>query len=65
MDGMDGDETRRYLRAIPATSAPSHNSETWRNVAQTCLTLNEMGPSGSPINVISPILVVARGNQMV
>jgi len=55
----------RPVRANPATSAPSHNSEAWRNVAQTCLKLKEMGPSGSHINVISPILVVARGNQMV
>jgi len=52
-------------RENPATSAPSHKSETRRNVAQTCLQLKEMGPSGSPINVISPILVVARVNQMV
>ena len=43
------------LRANPATSAPSHICETWRNVAQTCLIIKEMGPERSRINVSDPI----------
>jgi len=43
------------LRANPATSAPSHICETWRNVAQTCLIIEEMGPERSRINVSDPI----------
>jgi len=29
--------------------------ETWRNVAQTCLNIKEMGPERSRINVCDPI----------
>ena len=43
------------IRANPATSAPSHICETWRNVAQTCLIIKEMGPERSRINVSDPI----------
>ena len=43
------------VRANPATSAPSHIRETWRNVAQTCLIIKEMGPERSRINVSDPI----------
>ena len=39
------------VRANPATSAPSHICETWRNVAQRCLIIKEMGPERSRINV--------------
>jgi len=46
---------RSALRANPATSAPSHIFETWRNVAQTCLNIKEMGPERSRINVCDPI----------
>jgi len=35
---------QRCLRACPTTSAPSHNWETWRSVAQTCLNIEENGP---------------------
>jgi len=44
------------VRANPATSAPSHICETWRNVAQTCLNIKEMGPERSRINVCDPIV---------
>jgi len=43
------------VRANPATSAPSHICETWRNVAQTCLIIKEMEPERSRINVSDPI----------
>jgi len=43
------------VRANPATSAPSHICETWRNVAQTCLNIKEIGPERSRINVCDPI----------
>jgi len=43
------------MRANPATSAPSHICETWRNVAQTCLIIKGMGPERSRINVSDPI----------
>jgi len=43
------------VRANPATSAPSLICETWRNVAQTCLMIKEMGPERSRINVSDPI----------
>jgi len=46
---------KRSVRANPATSAPSHICETWRNVAQTCLIIKEMGPERSRINVSDPI----------
>jgi len=43
------------FRALPATSAPSHICETWRNVAQTCLNIKEMGPERPRTNVADPI----------
>ena len=48
--------TVSLMRANPATSAPSHICETWRNVAQTCLDIKEMGPERSRINVCNPIV---------
>jgi len=42
------------VRAIPATSAPSHIYETWCHVAHTCLIIKEMGPERSRNNVSDP-----------
>ena len=52
------------VRANPATSAPSYICETWRNVAQTCLIIKEMGPERSRINVADPIYISFQRNQM-
>jgi len=48
-------EERRDIRAIPATSAPSNICETWRNMAQTCPIIQEMGPERSRANIADPI----------
>jgi len=53
--GLCGRRLMGLVRANPATSAPSHICETWRNVAQTCLIIKEMGPERSRINVSDPI----------
>ena len=53
--GFRGGVGGEGVRANPATSAPSHICETWRNVAQTCLIIKEMGPERSRINVSDPI----------
>ena len=45
------------MRAIPATSAPSHIRYTLRHEAETCLFIKEMGPLGFSVNAIDPILV--------
>jgi len=45
------------VRAIPATSAPSHIRYTLRHEAETCLIIKEMGPLGFSVNAIDPILV--------
>jgi len=43
------------FRALPATSAPSHICKTWRNVAQMCFIMKEMGPERPRTILADPI----------
>ena len=50
--------TAEVVKAIPATSAPSHFRYTLPHEAETCLLIKEMGPLSFSVNTIDLILIL-------